>query len=58
MPLTSSTSSLLARNHFNFLSPFIVDGALTLDDEDELVKGIRLTGGGAVVHPNFAAKED
>jgi NAD(P) transhydrogenase subunit alpha len=55
--LATDTSSLLARNHFNFLSPFIEEGALALDDEDELVKGIRLTGGGAVVHPNFAAKE-
>ncbi|MCH8167816.1 MAG: Re/Si-specific NAD(P)(+) transhydrogenase subunit alpha [Proteobacteria bacterium] len=56
--LAADTSSLLARNHFNFLSPFIAEGALTLDDEDELVKGIRLTGGGAVVHPNFAPKPD
>ncbi len=56
--LAADTSSLFARNHFNFLSPFIEEGALALDDEDELVKGIRLTGDGAVVHPNFAAKED
>ncbi len=56
--LAADTSSLLARNFFNFLSPFIEEGALALDDEDELVKGIRLTGDGAVVHPNFAAKED
>jgi len=55
--LAADTSSLLARNHFNFLSPFIEDGTLTLDDDDELVKGIRLTGGGAVVHPNFAPPE-
>ena len=55
--LAADTSSLFARNHFNFLSPFIEEGALALDDEDELVKGIRLTGNGAVVHPNFAAKE-
>jgi len=55
--LAADTSSLFARNHFNFLSPFIEEGVLALDDEDELVKGIRLTGNGAVVHPNFAAKE-
>ena len=53
--LGGDASSLFARNHFNFLSPFIKDGALALDDEDELVKGIRLTRDGAVVHPNFAA---
>jgi NAD(P) transhydrogenase subunit alpha len=56
--LATDTSSLFARNHFNFLSPFIKDGALALDDADELVRGIRLTKDGAVVHPNFAAKED
>ena len=55
--LATDTSSLFARNHFNFLSPFIKEGALALDDEDELVKGIRLTKDGTVVHPNFAAKE-
>jgi NAD(P) transhydrogenase subunit alpha len=55
--LAADTSSLLARNFFNFLSPFIAEGALALDDEDELVKGICLCGGGAVVHPNFAEKE-
>ena len=52
--LAADASSLFARNHFNFLSPFIKDGALTLPDDDELVRGIRLTQGGAVVHPNFA----
>ena len=56
--LAADTSSLLARNHFNFLSPFIVEGALALDDDDALVQGIRLTGGGAVVHPKFAQMED
>ncbi len=55
--LAADTSALFARNHFNFLSPFIKEGALALDDADELVKGIRLTKDGAVVHPNFAAKE-
>ena len=35
----------------------IKDGKLELDDADDLVKGIRLTGGGKLVHPNFAAKE-
>ena len=52
--LAADASSLFARNHFNFLSPFIKDGALTLPDDDELVRGIRLTQGGAVVHPTFA----
>jgi len=55
--LAADSSALFARNHFNFLSPFIKEGALALDDADELVRGIRLTADGAVVHPNFAAKE-
>lgn len=55
--LAADASALYARNHYNFLAPFAKDGALELDDEDELVKGIRLTKDGAVVHPNFAAKE-
>jgi NAD(P) transhydrogenase subunit alpha len=53
--LAADASALLARNHFNFLSPFIGEGgALALKDEDDLVKGIRLTRDGAVVHPNYA----
>lgn len=53
--LPADASALLARNHFNFLSPFVGEGgALALNDDDELVKGIRLTQDGKVVHPNYA----
>ncbi|HET7410498.1 MAG TPA: Re/Si-specific NAD(P)(+) transhydrogenase subunit alpha [Paracoccaceae bacterium] len=53
--LAADASALLARNHFNFLSPFIGEGgALALKDDDELVRGIRLTQDGDVVHPNYA----
>jgi H+-translocating NAD(P) transhydrogenase subunit alpha len=56
--IAADASALFARNHFNFLSPFVGEGgALALNDEDELVKGIRLTGGGRVVHPNYAKEE-
>ncbi len=51
--LAADSSSLFARNHLNFLTPFVKEGKLELDDEDELVKGIRLTRDGAVVHPNL-----
>lgn len=44
-------SQLYARNLFNFLSPFIKDGTLTLDWEDELVKGTLVTKEGSVVFP-------
>lgn len=48
--LAADASALLARNHFNFLSSFLTEeGALELDEEDDLVKGIRLTRGGALV---------
>ncbi len=53
--LAADASALFARNHFNFLSPFIGEGgALEIKDDDELVQGIRLTKDGEIVHPNFA----
>jgi NAD(P) transhydrogenase subunit alpha len=56
--IAADASALLARNHFNFLAPFIGEGgALALKDEDELVKGIRLTQAGRVVHPSYAEME-
>ena len=53
--LTADASALYSRNHLNFLTPFFKDKAFALDDEDELVKGIRLTKGGEVVHPQLVA---
>ena len=53
--LAADSSALFARNHFNFLSPFIKDGALTLPDDDDLVAGIRLTRDGQIVHPNLVS---
>jgi NAD(P) transhydrogenase subunit alpha len=54
--LAADASSLYARNHFNFLSQFWGKEGFAWNPEDELVKGIQLTGAGAVIHPNFAAK--
>jgi proton-translocating NAD(P)+ transhydrogenase subunit alpha len=51
--LASDTSSLYARNLFNFVS-LIVDkktGTLALDWNDEIVKGAGLTRDGEIVHP-------
>jgi NAD(P) transhydrogenase subunit alpha len=53
--MAADASALFARNHLNFLSPFIKDGALTLPEDDELVKGVRLTKGGQIVHPNLVS---
>ena len=50
--LPSDASALFARNLFNFLSAFWDKDSSTivLPDDDELVKGIRLTHGGKVVN--------
>ena len=56
--LAVDSSSLYARNLLNFVS-LLVDkktGALTLNWDDEIVKGAGLTRDGAVVHPALQPK--
>jgi NAD(P) transhydrogenase subunit alpha len=50
--LPADASALFARNLYNFLSAFWdkEQGRPVLPDEDELVRGIRLTHGGKLVH--------
>ncbi|MET1111113.1 MAG: Re/Si-specific NAD(P)(+) transhydrogenase subunit alpha [Allosphingosinicella sp.] len=50
--LAADSSSLYARNLYNFLSAFWDKeaGRPVLPDEDEIVKGVRLTQSGKVVH--------
>ncbi len=50
--LAADASALYARNLFNFLSAFWdkESGRPVLPDDDEIVKGVRLTQGGKVVH--------
>jgi NAD(P) transhydrogenase subunit alpha len=43
-------SEMYAKNLFNFISPFIKDGAFALDWEDEVVAGTCLTHAGEVRH--------
>ncbi|THF67397.1 NAD(P) transhydrogenase subunit alpha [Pseudothauera nasutitermitis] len=43
-------SEMYARNLFNFISPFIQDGALALDWEDEVMAGCCLTHAGELRH--------
>ncbi len=43
-------SEMYAKNLFNFISPFIRDGALALDWEDEVIAGSCLTHAGEVRH--------
>jgi NAD(P) transhydrogenase subunit alpha len=55
--LPADASALFARNLFNFLSAFWDKEAAapTLPDDDEIVKGIRLTRGGKVVHERLVS---
>ena len=53
----ADSSALFARNLYNFLSAFWDKdaGAPVLPDDDEIVKGIRLTNGGKVVNERLTA---
>ncbi|MFL6829443.1 MAG: Re/Si-specific NAD(P)(+) transhydrogenase subunit alpha, partial [Sphingomicrobium sp.] len=55
--LATDASALYARNVYNFLSAFWdkEQGRPVLPDDDEIVKGIRLTRGGKVVHERLTA---
>jgi NAD(P) transhydrogenase subunit alpha len=55
--LAADASALYARNLYNFLSAFWDKeaGRPVLPDDDEIVKGVRLTRGGAVVHERLSA---
>ncbi|HEY6896229.1 MAG TPA: NAD(P) transhydrogenase subunit alpha [Rhodocyclaceae bacterium] len=43
-------SEMYAKNLYNFLSPFIKEGTLTLDWDDDIIKGACLTRDGQFVH--------
>jgi len=55
--LAADASALFARNLYNLLSAFWDkdQGRPVLPDDDEIVKGIRLTKGGKVVHERLTA---
>ena len=55
--LPADASALFARNLYNFLSAFWdkEQGGPVLPHDDEIVKGIRLTHGGKVVHERLTA---
>lgn len=56
--LAADSSALFSRNLFNFLSAFWdkEQGRPVLPDDDEIVKGIRLTQGGKVVSERLSAR--
>ena len=53
------TSSLYARNLYNFISPMIdgESGSIAIDWEDEVIKGALLTRGGSVVNAALTEKK-
>jgi NAD(P) transhydrogenase subunit alpha len=55
--LAADASALFARNLYNFLSAFWdkEQGRPVLPDDDEIVKGIRLTQGGKIVNERLSA---
>lgn len=58
--LATDASKLYAKNILNLLN-LIIDkesGKLAIDEEDEIIKGIALTRGGDIVHPNFKDAKD
>ena len=58
--LAADASSLYARNLFNFISAFYDNdsGALAIDWDDDIIKGVALTREGAIIHPHFAAEPE
>lgn len=54
--LAASASSLYAKNLLNLLGLIIRDGAISIDWDDDIIKGIALTKDGKIIHPNFAPK--
>ncbi len=56
--LAADASALYAKNLLNLLK-LVIDKetkGLSIDYEDEIIKGINMTRDGAVIHPNFADK--
>lgn len=51
--MPTHASELYSRNLFNFLSPFIKDGELALDWDDEVVAQSALCHDGKIVQPNI-----
>lgn len=51
--MPTHASELYAKNIYNFLSPWIKDGALAFDWSDELLVGTLLCRDGSIVHPKI-----
>jgi NAD(P) transhydrogenase subunit alpha len=51
--MPTHASELYAKNLYNFLSPWIKDGELVIDWEDEVVAGTLLCKDGSTVNPKI-----
>jgi NAD(P) transhydrogenase subunit alpha len=54
--LATDASALYAKNLLNLLNLIIKDGALAVNWDDDIVKGVALTRSGQIIHPNFSGK--
>jgi len=53
--LAANASALYSKNLLNLVGLFdIKDGAVSINWDDDIIKGITLTRDGSIVHPNFA----
>jgi NAD(P) transhydrogenase subunit alpha len=55
--MAAASSAMYARNVSSLLTYMVKDGALTVDLDDELVAGVVITQGGAVIHPALTKTE-
>ena len=51
--LATDASMLYAKNLLNLLTLIIKDGELSINWDDDVIKGIALTRDGTIIHPNF-----
>jgi NAD(P) transhydrogenase subunit alpha len=52
--IAASATALYARNLLNLMGLIVKDGALQINWDDDVIKGIALTRDGAIIHPQFA----
>lgn len=55
--IAGNASALYAKNLLNLLALIVKDGALNINWDDDIIKGIALTRDGAVIHPLFTEKK-
>lgn len=58
--LAADASAMLAKNLYNFVATLVdaEGGALSVDYEDELVRGVTLTRDGRIIHPQLLEARD